>query len=49
MPRNKYNWSSWNFIQNHNNTISLTYWMNLLQNLKTKKNYFVSINGERFY
>jgi len=48
MPRNKYNWSSWNFIQNHNNTISLTYWMNLLQNLKTKKNYFVSINGENF-
>jgi len=48
MPRNKYNWSSWNFIQNHNNTISLTYWMNLLQNLKTKRNYFVSINGKDF-
>ncbi len=45
MPRNKYNWSSWNFIQNHNNTISLTYWMNYLQNLKSKKNYFVSINS----
>ena len=46
MPKRKKTWSSWNFIgQNFNEeTFSVTYWMNLLQNLNTKNNYFVSIN-----
>ena len=43
MPSNKANWSSWNFTE-INKTFALTYWMNLLQNLKTKINIFVSIN-----
>ena len=43
MPNNKINWSSWNFIRTKKN-FALTYWMNLLQNLKIKTNVFVSIN-----
>ena len=43
MPRNKYNWSSWNFLYKKK-TFALTYWMNLLQDLKINKNIFVSIN-----
>jgi predicted NAD/FAD-binding protein len=45
MPKNKYNWSSWNFIKTKDNAARLTYWMNYLQNLKCKKDYFVSINS----
>jgi len=45
MPKNKFNWSSWNFINSNDNIPRLTYWMNYLQNLKSKKNYFVSINS----
>ena len=46
MPKSKFIWSSWNFFNNNKNDISfsLTYWMNLLQNIKSDKNYFVSIN-----
>ena len=46
MPNKKNIWSSWNFIvkSKKNNDFTLTYWMNNLQNLKTKKNYFVTIN-----
>ena len=45
MPKNKYNWSSWNFIKTKDSVARLTYWMNYLQNLKCKKDYFVSINS----
>ena len=46
MPKNKFNWSSWNFIKTNNKgEAKLTYWMNYLQNLKCKKDYFVSINS----
>ena len=45
MPASKYVWSSWNFLNpSINNKFTLTYWMNLLQNLPTKKNYFVTVN-----
>ena len=46
MPKNKKTWSSWNFIkdQKDKNAFTLTYWMNNLQKLQTKKNYFVTIN-----
>ncbi|MFM7986827.1 MAG: amine oxidase, partial [Candidatus Fonsibacter sp.] len=37
MPKNKFNWSSWNFINSNDNIPRLTYWMNYLQNLKSKK------------
>jgi predicted NAD/FAD-binding protein len=45
MPKNKFNWSSWNFVNSNDNIPRLTYWMNYLQNLKSKKDYFVSINS----
>ncbi|MDB9776466.1 FAD-dependent oxidoreductase [Alphaproteobacteria bacterium] len=44
MPQYKKTWSSWNFYTNQNNNFSLTYWMNRLQDLKTQKNIFVSLN-----
>ena len=46
MPKNKLAWSSWNFIQHSekNENFSLTYWMNKLQNISDKRDYFVSIN-----
>ena len=45
MPKSKKTWSSWNFINKSNNKkFTLTYWMNLLQKLPTKKNYFVTVN-----
>ena len=46
MPKNKKAWSSWNSSVNKNNTSenSITYWLNLLQNLKTNKNIFLSLN-----
>ena len=46
MPKKKIAWSSWNYIQNLNNkdVFTLTYWMNNLQKLQTKNNYFVTIN-----
>ena len=49
MPINKKTWSSWNFIKNkkENKNFTLTYWMNNLQKLQTKENYFVTINPEK--
>ena len=46
MPKNKNAWSSWNSSVNKDNTseTSITYWLNLLQNLKTNKNIFLSLN-----
>ena len=46
MPKNKKVWSSWNSSVNKDNTseTSITYWLNLLQNLKTNKNIFLSLN-----
>ena len=46
MPRNKNIWSSWNSILDFNdlNKNCITYWLNKLQNLKTNKNYFLTLN-----
>ena len=46
MPNHKLAWSSWNFIENIENKdkFMLTYWMNKLQKLPTKTDYFVTIN-----
>ena len=46
MPKNKKAWSSWNsnVDKDDNTKNSITYWLNLLQNLKTKKNFFLSLN-----
>tara|TARA_B100001123_G_scaffold400301_1_gene485985 strand:- start:158 stop:1399 length:1242 start_codon:yes stop_codon:yes gene_type:complete len=46
MPDRKNVWSSWNSILDKNDTKKncVTYWLNKLQNLKTKKNYFLTLN-----
>ena len=43
MPSRKKAWSSWNSITKDKNTC-VTYWLNKLQNLKTDKNYFLTLN-----
>ena len=43
MPLRKKAWSSWNSITKKNKTC-VTYWLNKLQNLKTDKNYFLTLN-----
>lgn len=48
MPKTKKTWSSWNYrIENINGELLPTtiYWMNSLQGVSKKKNYFVSINA----
>ena len=46
MPKNKNLWSSWNSILDKNdlNKNCVTYWLNKLQNLKTSKDYFLTLN-----
>ncbi len=45
MPKNRNVWASWNYLENKSE-ISVTYWMNLLQELDTNINFFVSLNPE---
>ncbi len=48
MPKAKATWSSWNYrIEERNGKLvpSTIYWMNCLQGVSKKKNYFVSINA----
>ena len=46
MPTNKKTWSSWNasILKNDKTKSSVTYWLNLLQNLKIEKNIFLTLN-----
>ena len=49
MPSNKKVWSAWNVILNKKNTrfndhICVTYWINKLQNFKSLKPVFVTLN-----
>jgi len=48
MPRRKLAWSSWNYLsagnEDHGRAVCLTYWMNLLQGMKTKLPLLVSLN-----
>ena len=46
MPKNKKAWSSWNSSINDQNLEknSITYWLNLLQNLKCDENIFLTLN-----
>ncbi len=46
MPKNKNVWSAWNsFVDSKNlNKSSLSYWLNLLQNLQNEKNIFLTLN-----
>ena len=46
MPDRKNAWSSWNSILDKNDPEKncVTYWLNKLQNLKSEKNYFLTLN-----
>ncbi|MCC3861182.1 NAD(P)/FAD-dependent oxidoreductase [Pseudemcibacter aquimaris] len=47
MPNRKGAWSSWNYLQNDSaddDSLSVTYWMNKLQPLKTNTPLFVTLN-----
>ncbi len=46
MPKNRKNWCSWNSSvdKDNINNNSVTYWLNLLQNLKIDKNIFLTLN-----
>jgi predicted NAD/FAD-binding protein len=48
MPRRKRAWSSWNYLsqgpRDHEQAVCLTYWMNLLQGMKTRLPLLVSLN-----
>ena len=45
MPKIRNCWSSWNYLEHSKNSnITVTYWMNKLQNIQIKKNIFVSLN-----
>lgn len=44
MPKARRFWSSWNYMGAENGQVSVTYWMNELQNLKSAEQHFVSLN-----
>ncbi len=45
MPKSRFVWSSWNFLnKSDKKKFTLTYWMNLLQKLPSKRDYFVTVN-----
>jgi predicted NAD/FAD-binding protein len=47
MPKLKANWSSWNFLMRGSKQYTV-YYMNRLQGVSDKVNFFVNINGEEF-
>ena len=45
MPKSRNVWASWNYVENKSKSeVSVTYWMNLLQEIGTDINFFVSLN-----
>ena len=48
MPKTKKLWSSWNYIKKDNSknskNLSITYWLNSIQKLKTNLNFFLTLN-----
>jgi predicted NAD/FAD-binding protein len=51
MPRRRRVWSSWNYLrgpgEDPESPVTVTYWMNRLQNLPTSRHIFVSLNPVR--
>ncbi len=45
MPHTRRAWSSWNYTLARDGSTSTTYWMNRLQGVSHRENYFVNING----
>lgn len=48
MPKRKKAWSSWVYLSDSDQSISLSYWMNNLQSLASENDYFVTINPAIF-
>lgn len=48
MPKTIRAWSSWNYIIPKNSEPFTVYYMNMLQGVSKKENYFININGESF-
>ncbi|KAH1191716.1 Tuberculostearic acid methyltransferase UfaA1 [Glycine max] len=47
MPQNPAAWSAWNFLGSNNNKVCLTYWINILQNIKeTSQPFLVTLNPD---
>ncbi|TKY51839.1 Tuberculostearic acid methyltransferase UfaA1 [Spatholobus suberectus] len=47
MPQNPAAWSAWNFVGSNNNKVSVTYWLNILQNIKeTSLPFLVTLNPD---
>lgn len=44
MPKNKNTWASWNYVSDSSQNLSLTYWMNNLQNIDNAYPVFVTLN-----
>lgn len=46
MPKRKRAWCSWNYVEAKavDHKVCVSYWMNLLQNLGSEQNYFVTLN-----
>jgi uncharacterized protein len=44
MPKGRRFWSSWNYMGAQNGAVSVSYWMNELQNLHSPEDHFVSLN-----
>ena len=48
LPKRELAWSSWNYLlKNNNELVSLTYNMNILQNLGSEKTYCVTLNNSK--
>lgn len=44
MPRRKLSWASWNYLDIGSSSPSLSYYMNRLQSIQSRTNFFVSVN-----
>lgn len=51
LPHNRRAWASWNYLerkeQRDDQPVPVSYWMNLLQGLKTRHDYIVTLNPDR--
>ncbi|XP_047180065.1 uncharacterized protein LOC124846764 isoform X3 [Vigna umbellata] len=47
MPQNPAAWSAWNFLGSNDNKVCVTYWLNILQNIKeTSQPFLVTLNPD---
>lgn len=48
MPITRKAWSSWNYVLNSDSEAYTVYYMNSLQKISDKNDYFININGEKY-